>query len=55
MTSPEALARFEADPLGVVAWIASQRQGQPKEFVYRFAACVRAEARELARVKESEE
>jgi len=40
-----ALSRFEADPMGVVEWLASQNHGQPAHLVQRWAACVRAEAR----------
>lgn len=41
----EALARFERDPRGVVAWLAQQKQGQPAYLSARWSAAIRAEAR----------
>lgn len=40
-----ALARFEKNPVGVVRWLAGQREGQPPHLVPRWAACIREEAR----------
>ncbi|WP_027190356.1 hypothetical protein [Fundidesulfovibrio putealis] len=48
----DALARFERDPRGVVAWLAQQKQGQPPHLVERWAATIRAEAR--LRIAEAE-
>lgn len=42
----EALARFERDPVGVVHWLAQQEQGQPPHLAQRWAAAIRAEARQ---------
>ena len=41
-----ALARFERDPMGVVEWLTSQNHGQPQTLVPRWAAAIRAEARQ---------
>lgn len=46
ITPLEALARFERDPVGVVHWLAQQEQGQPPHLVQRWAAAIRAEARQ---------
>lgn len=42
----EALTRFERDPVGVIHWLAQQKQGQPPHVVQRWAAAIRAEARQ---------
>lgn len=42
----EALARFERDPRGVMSWLAQQENGQPPHLVQRWAAAIRAEARQ---------
>ena len=50
-----ALARFERDPRGVVAWLAAQPAGQERtpEVRRRLQECIRAEAR--LRVREAGE
>lgn len=54
-SSLDALARFENDPHGVVAWLAAQpaEQERSPSVRRRFQECIRAEAR--ARVKEAGE
>lgn len=52
-TPLEALARFERDPRGVISWLAQQEQGQPAQQLQRWAAVIRAEARQrMAEVAE---
>lgn len=45
----EALARFEADPRGVVSWLAQQREGQSRHLSARWVALIQAEAKERMR------
>ncbi len=52
--SLEALAKFERDPVGVVSWLGQQPEGQPAHLVPRWAACVRAEARQRLLQADSE-
>jgi hypothetical protein len=52
-SSLEALARFEADPRGVMSWLAQQSEGQPQDLFPRWTAVIQAEARmRLAEVEE---
>ncbi len=41
----EALAAFERDPRGVIAWLGQQKEGQPAHLLPRWAAAIQAEAR----------